>query len=256
METKSSTNVGGLQFEWDLTEGRFSFEGQDAVLFWTSTAMKQFFDSLEEVSGEEAARVVLETTGFRQGLVVGEYFNNLKDVSVAKAANLITNTYASAGWGLVEIVDLNVQDRTLEVLLKNSWEHKINLAQGKIMGSDFLPAHFAGIFTGLFGCNIWYKVEHYQIEGMDETVISYFPSEKNVEENIHKLARQKEEERIMELEKQVEEKTVELKQVIKDISSPIIPVLEGIVVIPLLGTYDEARARGIARENVAKLAHS
>ncbi|TWT16116.1 STAS domain-containing protein [Planomicrobium sp. CPCC 101079] len=253
METKPSITVGGLQFNWDIAEGKFQFEGQDSVLFWTSTAMKMFFDSVEEISGEEAAGVVLETTGFRQGVVVGDYFADKKDVDVATAAGLITNTYASAGWGLAEIRDLNTEEGTLEVHLSNSWEHKINVAQGKKVGGNFLPAHYAGIFTKLLGRNIWYKVVHHQIEGFDETMIRYFPSEENIERNIHRLARSKEAEQIRQLENLVEEKTAELSDLIKEISSPIIPVLEDIVVVPLLGTYDESRAEELLVKTLQNL---
>ncbi|WP_223639794.1 STAS domain-containing protein [Planococcus sp. 4-30] len=242
MNTKSAITVGGLNFEWKLAEGRFLFEGQESVLFWTASAMKMFFDSIEEIAGKDAAYVVLETTGFRQGLVVGEYFQGMKGVSVAEAAELITNTYASAGWGLAAIRELDEEEHTLEVHLKNSWEHTINVAQEKERGGSFLPAHYAGIFSSLFKQNIWYKVVHYQLDGFPETVVQYFPSEETIEKNIHQLSRLKEAEKINELERLVDEKTKELNEMIKEISSPLIPVLEDIVVVPLLGTYDEARA--------------
>jgi len=200
MAQKSKINVGGLDFEWDLSQGRFLFEGQNSVLFWTSSAMKMFFDSIEEISGEEAAAVVLESTGFRQGQVVGDYFHDMGGISVFKASELITNTYASAGWGLASIRKLDVEAGTLEVALKNSWEYQINLAQGKKTGGSFLPAHYAGIFSSLLGRNIWYEVVHSQIEGHEECLIRYFPSEETIEKNIHFLARQKESEKIRELE--------------------------------------------------------
>ncbi|AQU80434.1 MULTISPECIES: STAS domain-containing protein [Planococcus] len=242
MDVKSAITVGGLNFEWDLTKGRFLFEGQESILFWTATAMKLFFDSIEEISGKDAADVVLETTGFRQGLLVGEYFRHMENVSVTEASNLITNTYASAGWGLAEIKKLNEETLTLEVHLKNSWEHIINVAQKKTQGGSFLPAHYAGIFSSLFNENIWYKVVHHQIDGFEESIIQYFPSEQTIEKNIHHFSRLKEAEKISELERLVDEKTKELNEMIKEISSPLIPVLQGIVVVPLLGTYDEARA--------------
>lgn len=253
MTTQPSINVGGLSFEWDLEKGKFLFEGQDSVLFWTSTAMKMFFDSIEEIAGEDAAEVVLESTGFRQGLVVGEYFTAMKNVDVAEAASRITNTYASAGWGIAEIHNLDVEKGTLEVHLKNSWEHQINVAQGKTKGGRFLPAHYAGIFTKLFSDNTWYQVEHYQIDGFEESVIRYFPSEKSVEENIHRLSRINEAKQISQLENLVQEKTVELTMLVKELSSPIIPVLEGIVVVPLLGTYDEDRAEELLIKTLQNL---
>lgn len=253
MATQDAIKVGGLNFEWDLEQGKFLFEGQDAVLFWTSTAFKIFFDTIEEISGENAASIVMESTGFRQGLLVGNYFTEIKNVTISVVAEIITNTYASAGWGLARISEMNEQEKTLTVSLKDSWEHKVNVAQGKSTGGCFLPAHYAGIFTGLLGQSIWYRVVHHQIEGFDETIIEYYPSDETIEKNIHRLAREKEAEEIQRLEQQVEEKTSELNDLIKEISSPIIPVLEGIVVVPLLGTYDEARAEELLVKTLQNL---
>lgn len=253
MTQQTKVNVGGLDFEWDLSQGRFLFEGQNSVLFWTSTAMKMFFDSIEEISGEEAAAVVLESTGFRQGQVVGDYFHGMGGVSVMKASELITNTYASAGWGVAAIHNLDVEAGTLEVTLKNSWEYQINLAQGKKTGGSFLPAHYAGIFSSLLDRSIWYEVVHSQIEGHDECLIRYFPSDETIEKNIHTLARRKESEKIRELEQLVDEKTADLHDMIREISSPLIPVLEDIVVVPLLGRYDEARAEELLIKTLENL---
>ncbi|MDG5473908.1 STAS domain-containing protein [Jeotgalibacillus sp. ET6] len=246
-------NVGGLQFEWNMDKGQFIFEGEDAVLFWISSAMKTFFDTIEEISGEEASNLVFEATGFRQGLVVGDYFSNMKEVGVEEAAALITNTYASAGWGKTIIQDLNFETQTLTVLLKDSWEHKLNRTQGKTTGGNYLPAHYAGIFTGMLGTNIWYEVECYQLEGNEYTKVKYFPSNVTVSENIHLLARKKESQHIIQLEALVEDKTRELKTLVKELSSPIIPVLDEVVVVPLLGTYDEERSEELVFKTLTNL---
>ncbi|PPA69020.1 STAS domain-containing protein [Jeotgalibacillus proteolyticus] len=248
-----SVNVGGLQFGWNIEKGQFIFEGEDAVLFWISSAMGTFFDTIEEISGKESSSLVFEATGFRQGLVVGEYFEKMKDVDVETAAKLITNTYASAGWGNTIIKDLNYETMTLTALLKDSWEHKINKNQGKTVGGSYLPAHYAGIFTAMFGTNIWYKVKHDQLKGYDYTEVEYFPSEVTVAENIHQLARKRESEQILQLEALVEDKTRELKTLIKELSSPIIPVLDEVVVVPLLGKYDEERSEELVYKTLTNL---
>ncbi|KKK37415.1 anti-sigma-factor antagonist [Mesobacillus campisalis] len=242
MNNQQKLNIAGLEFGWNLEDGRFLFEGQDAVLFWVSTAMKTFFDTIEEISGEEASNLVFETTGYRQGLVVGRYFEKMKEVSVEEAAEMITNTYATAGWGRTAIHHLDFDKKTLTAHMKDSWEHKINVAQGKKKGGNFLPAHYAGVFSGLFGTNIWYRVVQHQLEGHEHSIIEYFPSNVTISDNIHQLARKKESEQIARLEQTVEEKTAELKELVNRLSSPVIPVLEGVLVVPLIGKYEEDRA--------------
>jgi rsbT co-antagonist protein RsbR len=249
---KDQINVGGLDFSWNLENGLFQFEEDDAVLFWISSAMKSFFDTIEEVSGQEAAKVVLETTGFRQGLVVGRYFQGL-NMPVEDAAKAIPATYASAGWGKIEITELNEVDKTAKVILKDSWEYKINIAQGKQQTTTFLAGHFSGIFSGLFGTNVWFTVKRDQIENGDYGEFQFGPSDTTIEENIHDLARRSESDRILKLESMVEERTKELIELVKEISSPIIPVLEGIVVVPLLGKYDENRSEDLITKTLNNL---
>ncbi|NQD67085.1 STAS domain-containing protein [Bacillus haikouensis] len=253
MQTQTKFNVEGIEFEWNIGKGQFSYEGQDAVLFWISSAMKMFFDTIEEVSGEEAANLVLETTGYRQGLVVGEYFENLKHVGAEEAAKLIGLTYASAGWGQISSHQLDIEAKTATIILKDSWEHKINVAQKKREGGKFLPAHFAGIFTGLLKANIWYNVIQYQLNGHEYTKVEYFPSDITAHNNVHELSRKRETEQIRQLEALVEDKTRDLKELVKALSSPIIPVLEGVVVVPLLGKYDDERAEDLVYKTLNKL---
>lgn len=253
MSDSSNINVGGLEFGWNIDKGQFIFEGEDSVLFWISSAMKEFFNTIEEISGEEASNLVFETTGFRQGLVVGKYFETIKEVNIEEAVKLITNTYATAGWGRMTIQELDIEKSTLVADLKDSWEHKINVAQGKTTGGHFLPAHYAGIFSGLFKQDIWYKVVHHQIEGYETTVVEYYPSPITISHNIHELARKKESKQIAQLNVLVEEKTKELQKLVDTLSSPIIPVLDGIVVVPLIGQFDEMRAEKLIVKTLSSL---
>ncbi|WP_163145147.1 STAS domain-containing protein [Cytobacillus firmus] len=245
------TKIDGFNFNWDLEKGMFNFEGEDSVLFWISSAMKSFFDTIEEISGKETSSLVLETAGFRQGLVVGKFFKDM-NLPVAEVANIIPRIYASAGWGKFIITNVDPAAKTARVRTIDSWEYKINRKQGKNESGTFLPGHFAGIFSSVFGTSIWYKKVSDQLAGQDYSELDFFPSSVTVEENIHALARREESKKISELEKLVEVRTLELKQLVKEISSPVIPVLDGIVVVPLLGRYDEFRSE----ELVDKTLHS
>lgn len=235
---KQSINISGIEFNWDLDNGVFNYEGQPAVLFWITSAMKSFFETIEEISGEDASNLVFETSGYRQGKVVGDYFEKIKHITTEEAVNLITKLYASAGWGIMVAENLDFESKKVTVMMKDTWEHRINAAQGKRKNGNFLPAHFAGIFSGLFSENIWFTIKQHQIENGESTVVEYYPSNITVTENIHQLARKKESEHILQLEALVEKKTKELRNLVTQLSSPIIPVLDEIVVVPLLGSYD------------------
>lgn len=242
-----SINIGGLDFDWVLERGLLQFDNDDAVLFWIDSAMGVFLDAIEEISGEEAFYLVLETTGFRQGLEVGKYFQN-KDGTIEEIVNTITNTYAAAGWGRFTIKELDIENKSVVMELKDSWEYKVHKASKKRDRGVLLPAHFAGILSALLQTNMWFEVEHFQLQGHPSTIVRYFPSDITVADNIHRLSRKKELEEITKLESLVHEKTKELEELVSKLSSPIIPVLDGIVVIPLLGKYEDKRAEELVEK--------
>ncbi|MED1202388.1 STAS domain-containing protein [Heyndrickxia acidicola] len=248
----TEVTVAGQNFSWNTEEGNFNFQGEAAVLFWISSAMKSFFDTIEEVSGHESARIVLETTGFRQGIVVGDYFKS-QNFSIKEVAEVLPNTYASAGWGKITVKSICQKENKAIIQMKDSWEYQINKAQGKEQYGTFIPGHFAGMLTGLYGMNIWYRVNKSQIEGEPYCEFEFFPSEQTIERNIHDLARKEQAQQIISLERLVDERTQELNELVKEISSPIIPVLEGIVVVPLLGKYDENRSEDLIQTTLFNL---
>ncbi|PSL41484.1 anti-anti-sigma regulatory factor [Planomicrobium soli] len=241
---KNEFTVGGIELKWDHESGEVLFEGGDVVFFWIS-AMKTFFDSIREISGVEATNLVLETTGFRQGVIVGEGFRDMKNINASNVVGWISNTYMSAGWGKVKIVEMDEATNHFTLHIQNDWEYKLNKSDNKQIEGIFVPSHYAGVFTGLFGHDFWYKTHQYQSDENPYSVVEYFPSEITVQQNIHELSRRQEAEQIKQLEQLVDKNTKVLQNLVKELSSPIIPVLEGIIVVPMIGSYDEERAEDL-----------
>ncbi|MDQ0428669.1 anti-anti-sigma regulatory factor [Planomicrobium stackebrandtii] len=250
--SKKSIIVGGVELKWDLETGEALFEGRDVVLFWTS-AMETFFDTIKDISGIEATQLVLETTGFRQGVIVGEGFKDMKHIDTSNVVEWISNTYAPAGWGKVEIVEMDVEKNTFTMHIQNDWEYKMNLLKNNNAEGIFVPSHYAGVLTGLFGSNFWYKTIQYQNEDTPYSIVEYFPSEVTVQQNIHELSRKQEADQIRKLEALVDDHTKALQSLVKELSSPIIPVLEGIIVVPMIGSYDEQRTEDLIFKTLTEL---
>jgi len=244
MEMKKDIVVGGVELKWDLNTGEVLFEGGDVVFFWVS-AMKTFFDTINDISGEEATKLVLETTGFRQGIIVGEGFKEMKDINTSNVVDWLSNTYVPAGWGYVKIEKMDEDTKHFTLFIKDDWEYKMNQLGNKVSKGIFVPSHYAGVFTGLFGKSFWYEIIEHQSETNTYTVVEYFPYEVDIQENIRDMARRKEAQEILQLEALVEEKTRMLQDLVKELSSPLIPVFDGIVVVPLIGRYDEDRAEDL-----------
>ncbi|MRX73794.1 STAS domain-containing protein [Bacillus lacus] len=252
MTVKKDLKIGGVEISWDLDSGKVLFEGGDVVFFWVS-AMKTFFDTIQEISGKEATNLVLETTGYRQGIIVGSGFRNMKNITTTNVVEFLSETYVPAGWGKVDIKHIDPASDTFTLHIKDDWEYKLNQLSEEKASGIFVPAHYAGVFHGLFGENYWYKILQHQNAENDATIVEYFPSTVNIQQNIHELARKQEAEQIRQLEQLVSDKTKMLEDLVRELSSPIIPVLEGILVVPLIGRYDEDRAETLISNTLDQL---
>ena len=249
---KKQITVGDAELKWDLETGEVLFDGGDVVFFWIS-AMETFFDSIREISGTEATKLVLETTGFRQGVIVGQGFLHMKNINTSNVVEWLSNTYAPAGWGKVRIVKMDEETKHFTLHIQDDWEYKMNQQKQKGLEGIFVPSHYAGVLTGLFGTNFWYKTIQYQNEENPYSIVEYYPSAITVQSNIHEMSRKQEALKIRELERMVDEKTLMLQNLVKEISPPIIPVLENIVVVPMIGSYDEERSEDLIFNTLSEL---
>ncbi|MGG0552563.1 STAS domain-containing protein [Priestia aryabhattai] len=235
---KVSIKIDTNEFVWDKNEGLFTFDGAPALLFWDS-AIELFLKTIEEISGNDVSLTVFEATGFRMGQLVSNYYRDRFDI--LEIIEQYRDIYRNAGWGNVEIIYFSLEEKKVIIRLKNSWEHRVFQLMDKSQAGVLLPSHWAGVFSGLLKESMWYKTKKSQLMGHNYDEIEITVSSTTPSSNIHKLAREKEQQRICELENKVEERTKQLNSLVKDLSSPVIPVLEGILVIPLIGRFTEER---------------
>lgn len=238
------------EFVWNSHEGELTFDGAPALLFWDS-AIELFLKTIEEISGSDVSKTVYEVTGFRMGHLVSSYYEGRSDV--VQLLSEYSDIYKNAGWGIFEIHEYSFEEKRAVVRIRNSWEHRIFKLADKNEAGVLLPSHWAGIFSGLFKQDMWYKMVKSQLEGHDYDEIEIFPSTKTISQNIHELARRKEQESILELEKKVKERTEELNSLVQELSSPVIPVLNGILVIPLIGAYNDERISNLMEKALVEL---
>jgi rsbT co-antagonist protein RsbR len=232
--------VIGAEVLWDIEKGTVKLEDDYVALFWAETTLKGFIDAIEEISGEEAAHLVLETAGYRTGVPVGESYRSKGDI--AAIIPTLPNIWITSGWGHTKIESFCLEEKKIILTIKNSWEDIMIKAQGKTGSGPFLPAHWAGVFTGLLQETIWYEAFQRKTDTEEYIEVHLFPSSTIPVHNIHNLIRQKEQEQIRQLETMVAERTKELTKLVEELSVPVIPVLEHVVVIPLMATFDEKRA--------------
>ncbi|OXS78005.1 STAS domain-containing protein [Domibacillus enclensis] len=242
MQEKQEIKVSGTTLQWERSSGSFQFEGADVVLFWTKTALKTFIDTIEEVTGSESVRVVMETAGYRTGKIVSTFYKESGQENEL-ILSFLPDIYAAAGWGATEFKKLCLNERRAVLSIRNDWESKVVQAQGKKSAGTFLGGHWAGLFSGLLGETIWYKVTEYSsTENESYKEIELYPSPMTPAENVREHIQTQEQQTITQLEAMVENRTLELRKMIRELSSPVIPVLDGILVTPVMGRFDQERA--------------
>ncbi|WP_050184165.1 STAS domain-containing protein [Domibacillus robiginosus] len=224
---------------WNEERGLFTFDGAPALLLWDS-AIELFLNTIEEVSGTEVSKAVYEATFYRMGHLVSSYYQERKE-DIEQLLTEYSDIYKTAGWGKFTVTYYSFEEKRAIVQLEDNWAHRIFKDSKRKNTEVILPSHWSGVFAGLFKQDMWYKINKSQAEGKEFDEIEIFPSSSTPAKNIHELARQKEQQSIKELEEKVEERTEELSSLVKELSSPIIPVLKGILVIPLIGKYNQER---------------
>lgn len=231
-------HVNSNEIMWHTNEGLLTFDKGPMLMFWES-AIELFMNTIEEVSGSEVSKTVFEATGYRMGHLVSSYYEGRKDIEgVLEEYN---DVYRNAGWGSFTIVDYSFDEKRAIVRLTNSWEHRIFKHSDRDKAGVLLPSHWAGIFAGLFKENMWYNITKSQLNGDMYDEIEIFVSSITVTKNIHELTRQTEMKHIQDLEKKVNERTAELTSLVRELSTPIIPVLPGILVTAMIGNFNEER---------------
>ncbi|MEY8742602.1 STAS domain-containing protein [Bacillales bacterium AN1005] len=242
-----STQVDNTVFTWNKDKGIFSFDGAQSVLFWDS-AIELFISTIIEVSGNDVSNTVLEATGFRMGELVSSYYKDRIDTR--DVIEQYMDIYRNAGWGKIKVTHFCLDEKKVILKLKNSWEHRIYQSMKKEQAIVLLPSHWAGVLTALFKENMWYKVNKSQLNGDEFDEIEIYPSSITPNDNIHQLARQKEQAYINQLEQKVEDRTQELSDLVKHLSTPIMPVMKGILAVSLVGKFNDERFEGLLQKTL------
>ena len=152
--------------------------------------------------------------------------------------------------------------KTANVRVYSSWEGASQKALGVVWGSGYLGGKLAGIFERHFGGGrYWAEQIAFTARGDDYDEFLIKPSEDTVEDVLERLLSSDQATRadlavaLERLRKEVEERdrtTQELREkldliarqeeAIRELSTPIIEVWDGVLTLPLFGTIDSQRA--------------
>ncbi|RFU64908.1 STAS domain-containing protein [Peribacillus glennii] len=227
------------------------YNGEATVIENLQIILEGFMATMEELLGFEHSEAFLEASGFRTGKMMAKKIHTGQGVQ--EILKTLARIYANGGWGRIEFEHLSEEKKMVILKLDNKRETKINfaLSDEHTLRPIFMAAHLAGLFSVLFNEDMWYRFSERHVAGLGYSVIEIFRSSSGPADNLSSRVRTKEQEQIKQLKSMVEEKKHELTNTIRELSSPVIPVLDHIVVIPLFGKFEDSLASQLTEKILA-----
>lgn len=234
------TTLNQVPLEFDLDEGSFSFYGLPAGSFWLNPSLYRMVAPLVSEAGLELARLLIASEASKgteedYNFMVTQLGPTFREGFLAwgKAVGV-------AGWGAFDLPMLDTANKRATVRVRNAFELKAQANQPVRWGCPFLQGKIIGIFGHALGVNCWAD-ERLTDETGHTVEFSVFASDVTIAGELAELRRLHHEQRQAELnllERQLQEK----QQTILQLSTPVVRLWDGILLLPLVGQFDGPRA--------------
>lgn len=175
MEKLEVVRVNGVDIEWDVEKGTFTFFGIPSVLFWINPSLMTMLLPLANEIGHDLFRLLVAqsaSTGTEEDYhamvtVLGDTFEE----GFVKWGAAVS----SAGWGTFELQLFDLPSKRARVRVSNTWELIMQKDLPEHWGCPFIQGKIIGIFNHALNTTCW----------ADEVVISYDPDNLYVEFDVY-----------------------------------------------------------------------
>ncbi len=267
-------HVSGLNFEWDLEKGAFLVQGNPTVCMWIESTMAGFMSGLNRMVGTD--RFNLAVYGAGEDGIAAEWERIILgsptiEEGLGNAGRLATMT----GHGYWELVSLDREKKEARFRAKGNWEALYQKALGVCWGSSSLAGRFAGYSRRIFQCDVWAEQTAFLARGaewdefvvrastttvqsrLDELITTDQATRADLDAALGRLKQQIEERKQAEeaLKREIQEREAAQEsllekleiiraqeEAIRSLSTPILQLWDGIVVLPVIGLVDSMRA--------------
>lgn len=255
-----------LPYTWQLDEGVFQYAGVPSVIFWAPTSLAAFLEGMYRIAGPERYGYILQAQGRLSEQDDWNYICSFP--TFLEGLRGINRVAVTAGWGLMELIHYEPEQKQATMRIYNAWEALCQKALGVCWGSHYFAGKLAGWFSRHFGVNCWCTQVRFSAQGhaYDEFLVA--PSPVTVEAELVRIDEEERrrtadldaQERQRELTAVVEQRTKELRitierleqaqavlqkqaETIQQLSIPIVQVWDGILLVSLIGHLDGQRAQ-------------
>ncbi len=254
MANTHDVTLNQVPIHWELDDGNFSFLGIDAALFWSNPSLYRMLKPLAEHIGVDLFRLMIalessKGTDEDYHAMVTALADNFADGFLAWGSAV-----SVAGWGRFELPELDVEGCSARVRVHNPWELNMVRGTGDLWGCPFLLGKVIGIFTHAFGRRCWADEENLEL-GETSSVVEFkiYATDTTIEESLAVLRTEIIEERERDLRDAITEATAEIEEkqsLIHQLSTPLIQVWDGVLVVPLIGDLDDQRSRTLTESTL------
>jgi len=252
METRHAITINNVPLEWDPAAGDISFFGISSVLFWANPSMFRLLDPLVEEIGIDLFRMLVAQSS---SLGTDEDYHSMVTVlgSTFTEGFLAWGRAVSvAGWGSFEMPHFDIESCTAEVRVVNPWELRMQKAGGKLWGCPFLQGKIIGILEHALGQRCWADEDIDLDADLPVVTFSVRAWESSLDAELKRLRAEQIRAAEARLADQVETATAALREkhreldekeaIIRSLSTPILQVWDGVLVVPVVGALSGARA--------------
>ncbi len=241
-----AVTLNNAPFWWDTARGQLTFFGLPAVLFWIEPSVRRMLEPLVAEMGAPLFRLLVAHEGSKGAdesyhAIVTTLADNFADGFLAWG-----RTVGVAGWGEFLLPVYDPRNQCAEVLVKNPWELRMQQYCNDTWGCPFLQGRIIGLFTHAFKTQCWADEQIIWGEGAETAVhFRVYASQRTISDELNQIRQA----RLREIEAQRTREAL-----LAELSSPLIPIADQVLVMPLIGAIDSRRAQQIMESLLAGVA--
>lgn len=251
-------------FEWHFDRGLLSFFGLPSVLFWLNPSLIHMLQPLAHEIGIPLFRLLVAESSSRG--TEADYHAMVTVLGSTFAEGFLAwgRAVATAGWGQFALPAYDVQAQRASVIIHNPWELQMHQGQPTQWGCPFLQGKIIGIFSHALGTNCWadehiiaFDAEHSAVE------FTIYASSATIATEIIRLREERTQHEQAYLTGEIQRVTQQLQAaqldtmrvqaqavqtqaaLIAELSTPLIPITDQVVLMPLIGHMDSQRAQRV-----------
>jgi rsbT co-antagonist protein RsbR len=263
MSERYSIAPAEIPLEWDVDEARFSFLGRPSIALWDYPSLFHLLAPLVEELGSDLFRL---TVARSSSIGTEEDYHAMVTVlgsTFEEGFKGWCRAALVAGWGIFTLEAFDRAAGTARVRAINPFELRAQKEGGRSWGCPYLMGKFIGVFRHALGQSCWAEEDIHTSAGRLEAVFHIHPSNRTLDDELAALRKERRQAEQAALERRVEEATVALLQqreeillrdrLIRSLSTPIIQVWDGVLVVPLVGELSSERADQLNADLLARV---